>query len=165
MGTLGDALFGAHWLGRPGALTEIVHDPAQYRLPHPVDWATGAALMVRREVVSAVGAWDSARFFLYSEETDYCRRIRERGGQIWFTPHATVRHRESGSGSAPELDALLELNKVRYYRKWHPGLPSVAFALVALLRNALRAHRPSSRAAMAALVSRHARAALPGGQR
>jgi N-acetylglucosaminyl-diphospho-decaprenol L-rhamnosyltransferase len=164
-GTLGDALFGNHWPGRPSALTEIVRNPAQYRVPHSVDWATGAALMVRRDVVDAVGEWDAMRFFLYSEETDYCRRIRERGGQIWFTPHATVRHRESGSGSAPELDALLEVNKVRYYRKWHAAVPSFAFALVALLRNGLRAGRPSSRATLAALVSRRARTALPGGQR
>jgi N-acetylglucosaminyl-diphospho-decaprenol L-rhamnosyltransferase len=164
-GTLGDALFGNHWQSRPKVLGEIVHDPAQYRRPHAVDWATGAALVVRRDVVHEVGDWDSERFFLYSEEIDYCRRIRERGGEIGFTPHASVRHTESGSGSAPELDALLEVNKVRYYRKWHPALPSAGFALVALLRNALRAHRPNSRAALAALISRRSRAALPGGTR
>ncbi|MEX1079877.1 MAG: glycosyltransferase family 2 protein [Homoserinimonas sp.] len=164
-GALGEALFGNHWANRPPALTEIVRDAASYRSPHPVEWATGAAMMVRRDMVSAVGEWDSSRFFLYSEETDYCNRIREQGGQIWFTPGAQVRHREAGSGSSPALDALLEVNKVRYYRKWHAALPAVAFALVTILRNALRAHRPSSRAALIALLSRRARSALPGGAR
>lgn len=162
---LGEALFGDRWPNRPAALSETVRDAASYRRAHPVDWATGAALMVRRDVVSAVGEWDSRRFFLYSEEIDYCRRLRETGGQIWFTPRATVRHRESGSGSSPALDALLEVNKVRYYRKWHPALPSVGFALVTILRNALRIHRPNARLALAALLSRRARAALPGGLR
>lgn len=164
-GALGEALFGDRWPNRPSTFSETVREAASYRSSHPVDWATGAALMVQRDVVSAVGEWDSRRFFLYSEEIDYCRRIRERGGQIWFTPLATVRHRESGSGSSPALDALLEVNKVRYYRKWHPALPGVGFALVTILRNALRAHRPNSRAALIALLSRRARAALPGGAR
>lgn len=163
--SLGEALFGDHWPGRPSALAEIVRDDDAYRNAHGVDWATGAAMMVSREVAASVGDWDSDRFFLYSEEIDYCRRIRAGGGQIWFTPDATVRHRESGSGASPELDALLEVNKVRYYRKWHAAVPSAVFAAVALLHNALRAHRPNARAALAALVSSRARTALPGGSR
>lgn len=164
-GALGDALFGDHWPGRPAMLSETVRDAASYRSPHPVDWATGAALMVRRDLVDAVGEWDSARFFLYSEETDYCRRIRLQAGQIWFTPRATVRHSEGGSGNSPALDALLEVNKVRYYRKWHAALPGAGFAVATVLRNALRVHRASGRTALIALLSRRARAALPGGRR
>jgi N-acetylglucosaminyl-diphospho-decaprenol L-rhamnosyltransferase len=164
-GALGEALFGDHWPNRPRLLAETVRDPAQYLHPHPVDWATGAALMVRRDVVDSVGEWDSTRFFLYSEETDYCRRIREHGGQVWFTPDAAVCHREAGSGSSAQLDALLEVNKVRYFRKWHPAVPSAGFAFLTVFRSALRSHRPSSRAALRALLSPRVRAALPGGSR
>jgi len=158
---LGEALFGDRWAGRPAALAEVVRGAGDYCRAHPVDWATGAALLVRREVADAVGEWDAETFFLYSEEVDYCRRIRDRGHSILFVPDAVVRHRESGSGSAPALDALLEVNKVRYYRKWHSAPAAALFALVAVLNSALRPHRAGHRAALAALLSRSARAALP----
>ena len=95
-----------------------VHDPAQYRC-RAVDWATGAALMVRRRILTMVGAWDADRFFLYSEETDYAGASAT-GGRSGSPRTPSCATAVAGSGSSPELDALLELNKLRYYRKWHP---------------------------------------------
>ncbi|GGK71248.1 glycosyltransferase family 2 protein [Ornithinimicrobium pekingense] len=163
--TLGETIFGNGWAGRPQLLSEVVRDPAQYRRRHPVHWATGAALAVRTEVVDTVGPWDAERFFLYSEETDFARRIREGGGQVIFVPEAVVVHREGGSGSTPQLDALLQVNKLRYYRKWHGPVSSGLFLALLTARNVARPHRPGARAAVKALVSRRARAALPGGAR
>ena len=40
-----------------------------------VDWVVGAAMMVRRQVVEQVGGLDEG-FFMYSEELDWCRRIK-----------------------------------------------------------------------------------------
>ena len=48
--------------------------------PHRTDWVNGASLMVRREVFDSVGLMDEG-YFLYFEETDYCRRARRRGGR------------------------------------------------------------------------------------
>jgi N-acetylglucosaminyl-diphospho-decaprenol L-rhamnosyltransferase len=162
---LGEALFGDAWAGRPSALSETVREAAAYTHEHPVDWATGAALAVRTEVLSRVGPWDERRFFMYSEETDYGRRVREGGGDILFVPDAVMEHRAGGSGSSPQLDALLEVNKLRYFRKWHGAAASGAFAVILLARNAARPHRAGARAAVRALLSRRARAALPGGPR
>jgi N-acetylglucosaminyl-diphospho-decaprenol L-rhamnosyltransferase len=165
LSALGEAMLGDHWASRPQRLTEVVRDPKSYARRHSVQWATGAALAVRTEVVEAVGPWDSRRFFLYSEETDFARRIRELGGQIVFVPDAVVTHRAGGSGSSPQLDALLEVNKLRYYRKWHAVPSSAVFFVLLLARNLARSHRRGARAASRALLSSRARAALPGGAR
>lgn len=158
----GEAVFGDRWPGRPHWLAEMIRDPDQYHSPSPVDWATGAALLVRTSTSELVGDWDHTRFFLYSEETDYGRRIRQAGGQILFTPDAVVRHRGAGSGSSHQLEALLAVNKVRYFRKWHGALATGAFFGVAVVHNLMRLGRPSARASLLALVSPRARRALPG---
>jgi len=162
---LGDAAFGAAWPGRPAWLSETVRHDRQYRTKHTVDWATGAALAVRSDVISAVGEWDEATFFMYSEETDYARRIRTIGGVLLYVPDAVVEHHGGGSGVSPQLDALQEVNRVRYFAKWHAPLATASFTAVTLLRNVVRPHRPGARAATAALLSARVRASLPGGAR
>lgn len=161
----GDAVFGDRWQTRPATLAETVYDAEAYGRRHPIEWATGAAIALRAETIRSVGLWDEQRFFMYSEETDYARRIRECGGSIVFVPDAVVRHRGGGSGRSPRLDALLQVNKLRYYRKWHGSAASGAFALLLLLRNGIRPHDPGARAAFRALFSPQARAELPGGRR
>lgn len=160
---LGEAMLGDHWPGRPHWLSEMVRMPLRYSAKATTDWATGAAMMVRSEILTQVGAWDAGRFFLYSEETDYSRRLREAGYAIVFVPDAVVRHRGAGSGSSAQLEALLAVNKLRYYRKWHPALPVAAFFAVSVVHHLLRVRRPGARAALRALLSRRARVALPGG--
>lgn len=162
---IGEAVFGDRWPSRPAALSETVRDEAAYATTHSIEWATGAILAVRTEAVIGTGPWDAERFFMYSEETDYARRLREGARPIIYVPAAAVEHRAGGSGTSPDLDALLEVNKVRYYAKWHGSVAAAAFGAVTLLRNALRLHRPGARAAVRALLSSRARASLPGGAR
>lgn len=165
LGSLGDALFGDRWPGRPARLGERVRDPRAYASSGTTDWATGAALLVPTPLVRAVGLWDERRFFLYSEEADYCRRLRASGASIRFQPDAVVRHRGAGSGTSDALHALQEVNRVRYFRKWHGPLTSTGFAGAVILKGVLRAYQPRSRAALRALLSPTARATLPGGLR
>jgi N-acetylglucosaminyl-diphospho-decaprenol L-rhamnosyltransferase len=159
----GEALFGDHWPGRPRWFAEMVREPERYERSGPVDWATGAALAVPTEMLRELGPWDAERFFLYSEETDYFRRVRAADSLVQYVPGAVVRHAQGGSGRSPQLDALQTVNKLRYYRKWHRALPSAAFAATLALHNLLRLGEPSARASLAALFSRAARNALPGG--
>jgi N-acetylglucosaminyl-diphospho-decaprenol L-rhamnosyltransferase len=61
------------------------------RLPGKIAWVVGASMMIRREVYSELGGFDP-EFFLYSEETDFCLRLRERGYEIGLVEEASVRH-------------------------------------------------------------------------
>ena len=161
----GEALFGDHWASRPGVLAELVREPDAYESPREADWATGAALAVPTAVARALGPWDADRFFLYSEETDYCRRLRAAGLSIRYVPDAEVFHDQGGSGRSARLDALQTVNKLRYYRKWHGRAASAAFASTLVLHNLLRVNEASARASLAALFSRGSRGGLPGESR
>lgn len=115
---IGDALFGSHIAGRPGWLSEIVYTAGQYGYRHPVEWATGAAMIISAACDHAVGPWDED-FFLYSEEVDYAARIRGAGFRIDYLPTARARHRGAGSGRSSALYALQAINRIRYAEKYH----------------------------------------------
>ncbi|MDQ4490358.1 WecB/TagA/CpsF family glycosyltransferase [Sinomonas sp. ASV486] len=134
----GDALFGARLPRRPQWSAETDYDPESYAHAHTVDWATGAALMVSAEAARAVGPWDE-RYFMYSEETDYCRALRERGFDVWFEPGARVMHSGAGSGSSRGLADLMAVNRIRYMRKNHPGVPTALATAAVVMRETLRA--------------------------
>lgn len=159
---LGDGLFGKAWPNRPAWLSEMVWPHEPYEREGAVQWATGAALIVSAEADAAVGAWDDARFFLYSEETDYCRRLREAGYTIYYVPDATIVHRGGGSGVSPDLVALSAVNRIRYFRKYHSRLASAVFRATVILAELLRAYRPCDRRALWALLSARHWSQLPG---
>lgn len=149
---LGDALFGRRDNRRPGWLSEFDADPESYQHAHSIDWATGAALLLRREIAEAIGAWDE-RFFLYSEETDYLRRLRDLGATIWYEPEATMIHDQGGSGSSPVLDTLLTVNRVRYIRKHRSAPYAAAFHSTVVLHELLRSVAADQRATLRVLTS------------
>jgi N-acetylglucosaminyl-diphospho-decaprenol L-rhamnosyltransferase len=57
-----------------------------------VDWVIGAAMMIRRAAFDEVGGWDE-RFFLYMEDTDFCRRCARAGWDVVYQPSVTLHHR------------------------------------------------------------------------
>lgn len=82
-------------------------------LPGKIAWVFGASLFVRREVFAAVGGFDPG-FFLSSEETDLCLRIRQKGWEIGFVPQITVQH--IGSASERGIDP---------YDTWRRRVPGI----------------------------------------
>lgn len=60
-------------------------------LPGKIAWVVGASMIIRREVYEELCGFDP-EFFLYSEETDFCFRLRERGYEIGLVEEAAVRH-------------------------------------------------------------------------
>jgi hypothetical protein len=133
----------------------MVHDADSYRRPHRVDWATGAALLIRSDVAETVGTWDES-YFLYSEETDYMRRVRSIGSAIWFEPAAKMVHSRGGSGSSPGLEALMGANRIRYVRKFHPAGYARAFRAAVVLSALLRLPLPG-RGKIFGLIARESR--------
>jgi GT2 family glycosyltransferase len=57
----------------------------------PTDWICGAAMMFRAGVVTAIGGLDE-NYFLYYEETDFCRRALQAGFTTWYVPESRVMH-------------------------------------------------------------------------
>lgn len=86
--------------------------------PRPVETARGAALIVRREVIERVGPLD-ASYFMYSEEVDWCLRIRRAGWRIYWVPQSRVVH--YGSQSTRQVAAAMFVQlyrgKLHYFRK------------------------------------------------
>ncbi|MBU4477610.1 MAG: glycosyltransferase family 2 protein [Candidatus Omnitrophica bacterium] len=62
-----------------------------YDRPREIDQPMGAALLARKSVLDKIGGFDE-RFFLYYEEVDLCKRIKERGWKIYFYPGISVTH-------------------------------------------------------------------------
>jgi GT2 family glycosyltransferase len=100
---------------------EVVRDPPAYLVPRFPDWVSGACMLVRRSALDEVGGWDEA-FFLYCEDIDLCRRMRDRGYVVSFEPSALAVH--EGGASAPSGATLPRLtsSRVRYAYKHHGGL-------------------------------------------
>jgi hypothetical protein len=87
-----------------------------------VDWVSGAALLVHRRDAEAVGLLDE-RFFLYTEDVDFCAAIRARGRQVLFTPAAEIVHlRGRSRASAPVvMNVAYRRSHIAFYEKHHPG--------------------------------------------
>ena len=56
-----------------------------------VDWVTGAAMMIRKEVLAEVGLLDDG-YFLYFDEVDFCFRARQAGWPAYYVPSSVVTH-------------------------------------------------------------------------
>jgi len=86
-----------------------------------VDWVSGACLLVSRADAESVGLLDE-RFFLYTEDVDFCAALRARGRRILFAPTAEVIHRRGRSrASAPaEMNAAYRRSQLAFYDKHHP---------------------------------------------
>jgi hypothetical protein len=72
--------------------------PAAPRGTVAADWVTGAAMLVRRAAINAVGGLDEG-FFLYYEDVEWCHRMRDAGWEVVVEPRARVAHRLGGSAA------------------------------------------------------------------
>jgi GT2 family glycosyltransferase len=108
------AVLGLATLGRLG-VTQSHGEVAR-----PVDWVTGAALVLRREALDQAGLFDE-EFFLYSEEVDLQLRLRQSGWEVHYFPLVTVVHHESQfSADVPERRINESWrSRHRYWRKHH----------------------------------------------
>lgn len=121
--TFATGIFESTWLrsiAPRGMLRRYTMDDVPDDVSHEVDWLTGACIVVRREVLESIGGFDEA-FFMYSEELDWCRRIKSAGWKIVYLPNAKVVH-HSGKSSEQVVAARhihFQTSKVHYFRKYH----------------------------------------------
>ena len=85
---------------RTGVISRLLRH-AIVPLPIPekatqVDWVAGASVLMRQDMLDAIGGFDET-FFLYYEETDLCHRATRAGWQVWYLPESVVVHVGSAS--------------------------------------------------------------------
>lgn len=120
-----EALIGGRLAAKMG-LGELVDNPLLYRQGGAIEWATGAILLVSAEARRIVGDWDES-FFLYSEEVDYCRRIRTAGLDVRYVPVSQAVHIGGDYHSSDFLTALMTANRIVYHRRHHGVLSTALF--------------------------------------
>jgi len=107
-----------------------------------VDWLVGACLLMRRAALEEVGSLDE-RFFMYSEEMDWCYRAKARGWRVVYLPTARVIHHEGKSSEqvVPARHIYFQSSKVRYFRKHHGAFQAQALRCFLLLTYAYQVAR------------------------
>ena len=107
-------------------------DPLQ---PQAVEQPAGACMLFRRDDWVRLGGFDEGFFPVWFEDVDFCRRLLNNGGTIWFTPSVRVRHHGGHSVQKIELGCR--------QRVWYGSL----------LKYAAKHFRPLSRRVVAAVVA------------
>lgn len=97
------------WGRKPSAVV-----PEGIDRPLKVEYIVGADLMLKKSVLDQTSLLDES-FFAYFEETDLCRRIRQAGSEVWFTPETSIVHRV-GSSFGPEQARRLRIYYVSLFR-------------------------------------------------
>lgn len=85
---------------------------------YPVDAISGSFMMIRKEIVDRIGLLDES-FFMYCEDIDYCHRINQAGGRIYYFPDTQIIHYKGESTKVNQLDYIITFNKSLYqfYKK------------------------------------------------
>ncbi|HEX5853087.1 MAG TPA: glycosyltransferase family 2 protein [Solirubrobacteraceae bacterium] len=105
-----------------------------------VDWCQSAALLVRRDAAKEVGYLDSD-FFVYSDEVDFARRLRDAGWSSLYVPSARAIHHEQLSTDTVPERRIVEMarNRDLYMRKHHSPAAARAVRWLTAWTYALRA--------------------------
>jgi N-acetylglucosaminyl-diphospho-decaprenol L-rhamnosyltransferase len=107
------------------ALAAALLVPARYAVQsrgnavREVGWVQSSAMLVRREAAEQVG-WLDPDFFVYSDETDFCKRLHDAGWTILFVPQArAVHHDQLSTDAAAMRRRIVEFHRSRdlYFRK------------------------------------------------
>jgi N-acetylglucosaminyl-diphospho-decaprenol L-rhamnosyltransferase len=113
--------------------------------PFPIDFALGAALMVRKEAIATTGLLDEG-YFMYAEEVDWCWRMRRSGWSLHCVPAARVVHHSGASTQQFRSQSFLNLwrSRRRLYRKFYG--PARLWAASHIVRLGMRAELRRARA-------------------
>lgn len=114
----------------------LYEDPRRAR---QVDYVQGSCLMVRREAVERAGLLDEG-YFMYFEEADWCRRMKDAGGEVWYAPVGEVIH--LGAAEPGHFDArrLVHYHRglLRFFRKHRPPWMGLPLRLLVVVRSLMR---------------------------
>ncbi|MBD3225860.1 MAG: glycosyltransferase, partial [Caldithrix sp.] len=105
-----------------------------------VEAISGSFMMMRRSMVKKVGFLDED-FFMYCEDIDYCHRINQQGGKIYYVPNSQIIHYKGESTKKNNLDYAVNFNRslYKFYKKHYQQKYVYPFKWLILLGTVLRA--------------------------
>lgn len=117
----------------PHLIQHYVYADFDYSKSQYVDHVRGSFFAFRRDVYEKIGGLD-ARYHIWFEEVDYCKRVREAGYRVWYSAEARAND-YFGRGVAQmkrlETQRIFTKSMMRYFKKWYPSWQT---ALVSLAR-------------------------------
>jgi N-acetylglucosaminyl-diphospho-decaprenol L-rhamnosyltransferase len=133
--TVGTALAGAVFLHR------IATVESRGNSVREVGWVQSSALLVRREAAAQIG-WFDPDFFVYSDETDFQKRLHDAGWRVLYVPQARAIHHEQLSTDAAAAERRItefHRGRDRYMRKHHSVAAAFAVRVLTAWAYGLRA--------------------------
>lgn len=105
------------------------------RSPGPVDFLSGASLLLRLSALREVGVFDESRFFMYWEDADLSQRLVQAGWELAVAPGSRIWHAESSSlgRNSPLRTRYFTLSAIAFMKK-HCSYPRLSIAINAILR-------------------------------
>lgn len=136
--TLATGFFESTWLQGVAphtVLNRFYMDDVSPDAVQEVDWLTGACTVFRKSALDQVGVYDDKNFFMYSEETDLCRRVKMAGWKIMYLPQAQVVHYigRSSDQVVAARHLYFQTSKVHYFRKHHGRLEAEVLRIFLLV--------------------------------
>jgi GT2 family glycosyltransferase len=91
------------------------NEPADADVIEQVDWVSGSVLLTRDKVFHGIGGFDED-FWMYFEDVDLCKRVREQGGKVGVCNNATIEHHHGGSSRIDLRTSCLTKTEVHVSR-------------------------------------------------
>lgn len=106
----------------PGILNKYLVKDFDYTKEAEVDSIRGSFFMIRREVIEKIGGLDE-RYFVWFEEVDYCKQVKNLGYKVMYTPVVDCLDYVGKSFSQVprgKTQKYFEDSMLKYFKKWHP---------------------------------------------
>lgn len=121
---------GVDWKRGGGSVPGVLGpaDSPQALQSRYVSFASGCAMLIRREVLQELGGFDE-RYFMYDEDLELCLRVANHGWKIWYESAAAITHKGQGS--------LRRDQGGKFMGAWSPENPNLPFYAYHIMRNRL----------------------------
>ncbi len=102
--------------------------------PTEVEMVYGAAILIKKDLFERLGGFDE-KFFLYYEDVDLCKRVKNLGKKIYYYPKVTIKHLVGATKSGMDKNKLNMESAVKYHGKLGAFILQLIFLIPRLRRH------------------------------